>query len=223
MIKVTIKQYEPVGQEDDGSDWFYKLQFICRVLQGESPDKTDMQTALGMAQSLKRERWTVEKALTPTTAADITPDQVDDTRTNYEIGLDEGRTENAAELNMLEGLAQHYRNIFYTIYEEKVNLEAKLADTKKGAERYQWQPIETAPKDESLFFGYIDAEKYVENDDGVICTDESCVEICWWQKLEHDDGYYDCGMLPLTGNVRGEITYWMPIPAAPTIQAKGKT
>ena len=53
--------------EGDGSDWFYKLQFICRVLQGESPDKTDMQTALGMAQSLKRHRWTAEKTITPLT------------------------------------------------------------------------------------------------------------------------------------------------------------
>ena len=54
--------------EGDGSDWFHKLQFICRVLQGESPDKTDMQTALGMAHSLKQERWTAEKTITPLTA-----------------------------------------------------------------------------------------------------------------------------------------------------------
>ncbi len=63
--------------DDDGSDWFYKLQFICRVLQGESPDKTDMQTALGMAQSLKRERWTAETALTPITVDDVTDEMLD--------------------------------------------------------------------------------------------------------------------------------------------------
>lgn len=62
--------------EDDGSDWFYKLQFICRVLQGSNPDKTDMQTALGMAQALKRERWTVEKTTTPLTADDVTDEMV---------------------------------------------------------------------------------------------------------------------------------------------------
>jgi hypothetical protein len=53
--------------EDDGSDWFYKLQFICRVLQGVSPDKTDLQTALGMAQSLRADRWKAEMALLPIT------------------------------------------------------------------------------------------------------------------------------------------------------------
>jgi hypothetical protein len=62
--------------EDDGSDWFYKLQFICRVLGGARPDKTDMQTALSMAQLLKRERWMVEKALQPITTADITDEMV---------------------------------------------------------------------------------------------------------------------------------------------------
>jgi hypothetical protein len=62
--------------EDDGSDWFYKLQFICRVLQGVSPDKTDMQAALSMAQLLKRERWTVEKALQPIVVNDVTDEMV---------------------------------------------------------------------------------------------------------------------------------------------------
>lgn len=75
--------------EGDGSDWFYKLQFICRVLQGESPDKTDMQTALGMAQSLKRDRWTAEKAIAPLTANDVTDEMLQvfldalDTPMNY--------------------------------------------------------------------------------------------------------------------------------------------
>ena len=75
--------------EDDGSDWFYKLQFICRVLQGESPDKTDMQTALGVAQALKRERWTAAKALTSITADDVTDEMLQvfldalDTPMNY--------------------------------------------------------------------------------------------------------------------------------------------
>jgi hypothetical protein len=62
--------------EDDGSDWFYKLKFICRVLEGASPDKTDMQTALGMARSLKRERWTAEKVPRPITADDVTDEMV---------------------------------------------------------------------------------------------------------------------------------------------------
>lgn len=68
---------QPEGEPaDDGSDWFYKLQFICRVLQGVSPDKTDLQTALGMAQSLRADRWKAEKALQPITADDVTDEMV---------------------------------------------------------------------------------------------------------------------------------------------------
>ena len=75
--------------EGAGSDWFYRLQFICRVLQGENPDKTDMQTALGVAQSLKRDRWTADKALTSITADDVTDEMLQvfldalDTPMNY--------------------------------------------------------------------------------------------------------------------------------------------
>jgi hypothetical protein len=46
------------------------------VLQGVSPDKTDMQAALSMAQLLKRERWTVEKALQPIVVNDVTDEMV---------------------------------------------------------------------------------------------------------------------------------------------------
>jgi hypothetical protein len=73
---ITMLQGLLAQPEDAGSDWFYKLQFICRVLEGVSPDKTDMQTALGMAQSLKRDRWTAEKALQPITADMVTDEMV---------------------------------------------------------------------------------------------------------------------------------------------------
>jgi hypothetical protein len=61
---------------DDGSDWFYKLQFICRVLQSVSPDKTDLQTALGMAQTLRADRWNAEMALMPITSSDVTDEMM---------------------------------------------------------------------------------------------------------------------------------------------------
>jgi hypothetical protein len=63
---------------DDGSDWFYKLQFICRVLSnGKSGDVVDLQTAHGMAQSLKKEAWLVVKSLKPITADDVTDETAD--------------------------------------------------------------------------------------------------------------------------------------------------
>jgi hypothetical protein len=37
--------------EDNGSDWIYRLKFICRVLEGDPPAQ-DKATALGMARSL---------------------------------------------------------------------------------------------------------------------------------------------------------------------------
>lgn len=79
----------------------------------------------------------------------------------------------------------------------------------------QWLPIESAPKDGSFFLGYISAEKYTENDEGVACKDASCVEICWWQKSEGYDGYPDCGLFPLSDNMQGGITHWMPLPKPP--------
>ena len=42
-------------QPDDGSDWFYKLKFICRVLGGDPPAQ-DKATALGMARVLLKEK-----------------------------------------------------------------------------------------------------------------------------------------------------------------------
>lgn len=45
-------------------------------------------------------------------------------RSDYQIGLDEGRAEQSTRVT---------------------ELEAQLAAVQKDAERYQWQPIETAP------------------------------------------------------------------------------
>lgn len=72
--RIKTPSPQALTPEDAGSDWFYKLSFICRVLEGVDPINQDKATALGMAQSLKRTRWTAEKALTPITAEDVTPD-----------------------------------------------------------------------------------------------------------------------------------------------------
>lgn len=65
--------------EDDGSDWFCKLKFICRVLDGTPPEQ-DKASARDMARSLFREKHAAEMAqlehapaaFTPISAADIT-------------------------------------------------------------------------------------------------------------------------------------------------------
>lgn len=58
------------------SDWFYKLQFICRVLSnGSSGNDVDWQTALGMARSLRKDAWlSASQSLEPKpiTAEDVT-------------------------------------------------------------------------------------------------------------------------------------------------------
>ena len=62
----------PNQPEDDGSDWFYKLKFICRVLEGSRFDIGDTATALGMARSLLAEKHTEGMALQHITEKDVT-------------------------------------------------------------------------------------------------------------------------------------------------------
>jgi hypothetical protein len=72
---------------DDGSDWFYRLKFICRVLEGKPPDQ-DKATAIGMARSLFALKHN-EAPFAPITANDVTDEMLQvfldalDRPTNY--------------------------------------------------------------------------------------------------------------------------------------------
>lgn len=60
-----------------------------------------------------------------------------------------------------------------------------------------WQPIETAPRDETLVIGY---------DDGAWPMQFNPRAGCW-------ELYY--GMTWASGSTKCEPTHWMPMPAAP--------
>lgn len=86
------------------------------------------------------------------------------------------------------------------------------------AGRAKWQPIETAPKDGTMFLCWVSAERYSAKDgEGSGRThDVSQVDFCWWRRgpVEMPDaGYFDpaCGQI---GDAQ-DVTHWMPLPDAP--------
>lgn len=82
-----------------------------------------------------------------------------------------------------------------------------------------WQPIETAPKDGSMFLGWVDAVEYGESDEGQpFETDASDHDFCQWVR-SGDDGYFE-NMMGTVGDA-SHITHWMPLPAAPSRKESG--
>lgn len=77
----------------------------------------------------------------------------------------------------------------------------------------QWQPIESAPKDGSMFLCWVSAVRFGTRDDGSL-AEEDCSEadFGYWMTVR-DGGVFH--------NVQGEIgdqsaiTHWQPLPAPP--------
>lgn len=83
-----------------------------------------------------------------------------------------------------------------------------------------WQPIETAPKDGSLFLCWVLAVRYGETDEGQqYQEDVSQADFCHWQS--HDDAPDGGWFEPCCGQIGDgqDVTHWMPLPAAPVLQA----
>lgn len=81
----------------------------------------------------------------------------------------------------------------------------------------EWQPIETAPKDGTLFLCWVSAVRHGETDDGQqYQQDASQIDFCAWRNGPPDmpeHGYFDpcCGQV---GDAQG-VTHWMPLPEPP--------
>lgn len=80
----------------------------------------------------------------------------------------------------------------------------------------EWQPIETAPKDGSLFLCWVEAVRYGETDEGQqYLQDVSQFDFCQWRTQADipDCGWFDpcCGQI---GDQQG-VTHWQPLPAPP--------
>lgn len=77
-----------------------------------------------------------------------------------------------------------------------------------------WMPIETAPKDGSMFLIWVDGVVYGEDDEGQrFQQEESQVDFAQWRATD-DGGYLDCFGYPYPYD-QGGATHWMPLPAAP--------
>lgn len=78
-----------------------------------------------------------------------------------------------------------------------------------------WQPIETAPKDETVVLLWCPQS-----------WDTDFVRVGWWFEAEsphEDSGWYDdeAASHPLT-DLYGEPTHWMPLPEPPRDTMKGE-
>lgn len=90
-------------------------------------------------------------------------------------------------------------------------LEDEVLALRKDAE---WQSIETAPKDGTMFLCWVTAERYGETDEGQQYThDESQIDRGWWRTGDNE-GYFDnaCGQI---GDMQ-YISHWKPLPPAPS-------
>ena len=81
-----------------------------------------------------------------------------------------------------------------------------------------WQPIETAPKDGTLFIGWVASERWssIDGEGSGRAHDTSQVDFCWWCNAlpeVPDSGYFDNA----SGRIGDgqDITHWMPLPLPP--------
>lgn len=81
----------------------------------------------------------------------------------------------------------------------------------------EWKPIETAPKDGTMFLCWVAAARW-SNSDGEFSSyahNVSEVDFCWWRAMPVglEGGYFDNA----SGQIGDgqEITHWMPLPPPP--------
>jgi hypothetical protein len=88
-----------------------------------------------------------------------------------------------------------------------------------------WRDMSSAPKDGSMFLGWVAAERWSSPDGegSGHAHDTSQVDFCWWRPVEEspDGGYFDNA----SGQIGDgqEVIRWMPLPAAPSTTPPGES
>jgi hypothetical protein len=91
----------------------------------------------------------------------------------------------------------------------------------KNANGREWLPIESAPKDGTMFLCWVRSVLRKESDDGdVVEVDNSSMDFCEWRHFD-TGGFFE----PLAGPWGDwqEVTHWMPLPPPPSGNEEGKT
>jgi len=118
-----------------------------------------------------------------------------------------------------------------TVIFDGADLQSDKLVEARDLELCQWQPIETAPKDETEFIGFINNElvKVHEVTRGIAegmgielgeyHTGFDIKILFWYDDRWCDEDYADCiddGELCLHGHIiEGGLTHWMPLPKPP--------
>lgn len=102
---------------------------------------------------------------------------------------------------------------------ERLNAVASTALQAPVHEVPGWQPIETAPKDGTMFIGWVRSEIYPDDEEGYrLQRDNSTADFCQW--CDFETGGCFIAMAGPHGDSADWITHWMPLPAAPVQEPK---
>lgn len=127
------------------------------------------------------------------------------------------------------GMNDHARRIerelaTMTAERDRLRADLSLASGQADALREQlrqattpgWLPIESAPKDGTMFICFVRAERWSQSDGGGSGrgADTSEVDFCQW-KDSGGSGYFD-NMMGQIGDAQ-EATHWMPLPQPPQV------
>jgi hypothetical protein len=122
----------------------------------------------------------------------------------------------------LLGVPMHWHMLTGKDYQDMIAFgRAVWNAATEHAAKLAWQPIETAPKDGTMFLCWVGAERWsaIDGEGSGRAHDVSQIDFCWWRRVHEspDGGYFDNASGQF-GDSQG-VTHWMPLPDAPCAAA----